>query len=191
MENQETKACPFCGGPAEVRPREDYYDFRVFCKDEKCGCSSPKGGRTFEEAQEWWNRRAGDRQPMPSETGGTKGVGMSDLLSGAGLIASERLRQKQQEGYSDEHDDEHVFAEIVEAAICYADHAAMHQGIGAKDYRNYDAPDDWPWDYSAWKPKSPIEDLVRAGALIAAEIDRLKRLKASKPDNARADLPPR
>jgi hypothetical protein len=29
MENTEIKACPFCGGPAETRPREDYYDFRV------------------------------------------------------------------------------------------------------------------------------------------------------------------
>jgi hypothetical protein len=80
MNSTEIKACPFCGGTAEARPREDYYDFRVFCKDDKCGCSSPAKGHTFEQAQEWWNRRAGDRQPVVPETGSAKGVGISDLL---------------------------------------------------------------------------------------------------------------
>jgi hypothetical protein len=34
----------------------------------------------------------------------------------------------------------------------------------------------WPFDGSWLKPKSAREDLVRAGALIAAEIDRLDRV---------------
>jgi hypothetical protein len=39
-------------------------------------------------------------------------------------------------------------------------------------------PDDWPWDWRFWKPSvDPIRDLVKAGALIAAEIDRLQRKK--------------
>jgi hypothetical protein len=108
---------------------------------------------------------------------GVAPVGSKKLLSGAGMIATERLRQKTQEGYSDEHDDEHEFGEIVEAAICYADHAAKRSFLGAKEYRDYESPDEWPWEWSFWKPKTPIKDLVRAGALIAAEIDRLKRLK--------------
>ena len=74
MNSTEIKACPFCGGPAEVRPREDYYNFRVFCKDDKCGCSSLGRGQTFEQAVEWWNRRAGDRQPVTPEVEGVKAL---------------------------------------------------------------------------------------------------------------------
>lgn len=34
----------------------------------------------------------------------------------------------------------------------------------------------WPWDADAWKPtQDPIRQLVKAGALIAAEIDRRQR----------------
>jgi len=34
----------------------------------------------------------------------------------------------------------------------------------------------WPWGSEWWKPsKDPIRDLVKAGALIAAEIDRLQK----------------
>jgi hypothetical protein len=37
---------------------------------------------------------------------------------------------------------------------------------------------DWPWSKKWWKPSSdPIRNLVKAGALIAAEIDRLQRAK--------------
>jgi hypothetical protein len=38
-------------------------------------------------------------------------------------------------------------------------------------------PKDWPWDLSWLKPSpDPKHNLVKAGALIAAEIDRLNRL---------------
>jgi hypothetical protein len=42
----------------------------------------------------------------------------------------------------------------------------------------------WPWNKSWWKPRNAIEDLTRAGALIAAEIDRLQRIneKAAHPE---------
>lgn len=36
----------------------------------------------------------------------------------------------------------------------------------------------WPFNRKEWKPSSdPIRNLVKAGALIAAEIDRLHRVK--------------
>jgi len=38
----------------------------------------------------------------------------------------------------------------------------------------------WPWGKEWWKPSDRRRDLVKAGALIAAEIDRLDRAK-SKP----------
>ena len=44
------------------------------------------------------------------------------------------------------------------------------------------APFGWPhtWDASWWKPKDRRRDLVRAGALIIAEIERLDRLDAAR-----------
>ena len=44
--------------------------------------------------------------------------------------------------------------------------------------RPYVVPRDWPWEPEAWKPTYPVRDLVKAGALIAAEIDRLERANA-------------
>lgn len=38
----------------------------------------------------------------------------------------------------------------------------------------------WPWSREWWKPKNPRRDLVKAGALIVAEIERLDRLEAQK-----------
>jgi hypothetical protein len=38
----------------------------------------------------------------------------------------------------------------------------------------------WPWEWSFWKPRDPVRNLVIAGALIAAEIDRLQRKGGSK-----------
>ena len=55
---------------------------------------------------------------------------------------------------------------------------------GPTDYRNEEPPDSWPWDEGDWNPQDPERDLVKAGALIAAELDRLQRAKR-KPHNGR------
>lgn len=94
------------------------------------------------------------------------------LKSGAQLIALERERQKQIEGWTLEHDDAHEAEEILQAAICYCAHAATYE-INLSDVP-------WPWAQAWWKPANPVRDLTKAGALIAAEIDRLQR-KASVP----------
>lgn len=97
---------------------------------------------------------------------------------GAALIAAERRRQVEVEGWTAEHDDAHDCGEMVEAAICYAEQAKGRGWVSPEKYRQdeVDPFGDWPWDESWWKPQTPIRDLVRAGALIAAEIDRLQRL---------------
>ena len=81
--------------------------------------------------------------------------------SGVGLIAEERKRQIEKEGWLAAHDDEHANGEMAQAAACYT--------LGEDCV-------EWPWEEEWWKPKDRISDLVRAGALIAAEIDRLTRL---------------
>jgi len=91
-------------------------------------------------------------------------------VTGVSLIAAERLRQAVKENYTDTHDDGHNASELILAAICYCEHDALGLNQGR-------VPDSWPWENAAWKPKDRIRNLVRAGALIAAEIDRLRRLE--------------
>lgn len=89
---------------------------------------------------------------------------------GAGLIAIERARQKSVEGYDQLHDSLHPTDEFCRAAIAYAVHdVAVIPFDGA--HKGW-----WPekWDADMFKPKDRQRNLVRAGALIAAAIDRLK-----------------
>lgn len=91
---------------------------------------------------------------------------------GAKLIERERQRQVDVEGWTEEHDDQHINGELRDAAICYA--------MVCDDRAGENAGDLWPWDVriavGMWKPSDdPIRNLVKAGALIAAEIDRLQR----------------
>ncbi len=64
------------------------------------------------------------------------------------------------EGYTPEHDDLHLSGELLLAALAYL--CTPGEEI-------------WPWDREAFKPKDPIQNLVVAGSLIAAEGDRLIR----------------
>ena len=36
----------------------------------------------------------------------------------------------------------------------------------------------WPWDGNRWKPSTPRNDLIKAAALLIAEIERLDRIEA-------------
>lgn len=101
-------------------------------------------------------------------------------LGGALQILGERERQQAEERWTDEHDDMHGAGELAQAALCYVREAiADEQGL----FRST-VPSDWPWDEVWWKPTDSIGDLVKAGALIAAEIDRLERLMARNSEAA-------
>jgi hypothetical protein len=89
------------------------------------------------------------------------------MNTGAELIAAERARQTAEEGWTLEHDAEHTDDELARAAACYA-MPAMYRA-----YVDPMCPADWPWHRGHWKPGNRIRELVKAGALIAAEIDRL------------------
>lgn len=104
---------------------------------------------------------------------------------GAGLICIERNRQLTEEQWGDAHDDKYKANELPRAAACYA------MGKQFKYFNGYlsgvhfeNEPrltQAWPWDEGWWKPKRDdsdeerIRELSKAGALIAAEIDRLLR----------------
>ena len=94
------------------------------------------------------------------------------MKNGIELITEERERQMKVEGWTPEHDDEHTVGELAMAASCYA---------MTPQCRTYSITDSgWPWDSIWWKPtpQNRILELQKAGALIAAEIDRLQRKKA-------------
>lgn len=96
----------------------------------------------------------------------------STISNGAVLIASERQRQIEKEGWSAAHDDGHSNQEMILAAIAYASVDLARKGF-LRDRLGLSV---WPWETSWWKPnRDHIRNLVKAGALIAAEIDRLER----------------
>jgi hypothetical protein len=96
--------------------------------------------------------------------------------TGIELIDAERERQVSEEGWTPEHDAGHRDETIVMAAVCYATPEDRREYHGGPTFRSH-APIRWPWGSQCWKPTPDdrIRELVKAGALIAAEIDRLKR----------------
>jgi hypothetical protein len=100
-------------------------------------------------------------------------------VTGIDLITKERLRQVEVEGYRQDHDRYHTQAELVRAAICYA-RLALHQTflhVVTDDEvpPSFEGPPrEWPWSRADWKPDpDPTRNLAKAGALLAAEIDRV------------------
>jgi len=104
---------------------------------------------------------------------------MTHPKDGAERIAAERKRQIKEEGWKAEHDDAFTHSELVNAAICYA----LREGSRRQKYARADGvyktiiDHFWPWDIKYWKPTpdNRIRELEKAGALIAAEIDRILR----------------
>lgn len=100
---------------------------------------------------------------------------MMSKLTGIELIAAERERQITAEGWTFEKEDLMTSRQLTSAAMCHLsvltllskDHILFHERF-------------WPFPLDEWfapgsVPLSRIGTLSRAGALIAAEIDRLQR----------------
>lgn len=110
------------------------------------------------------------------------------MTTGAERIAIERMRQVEVEGYDAAHDDEHDGGQLALAAACYAASVACARIYVREDYAaaiHFDDP--WPWEerfdarpHDGNVLKDPDDEqairlLEKAGAMIAAEIDRLLR----------------
>jgi hypothetical protein len=102
---------------------------------------------------------------------------------GSELVFLERIRQMEVKGWTPEHDDEHDGFELSAAARCYTIAAeATKYGSNNVTFDGYrpgeriPSSSDWPWAQDSWKPsEGPLRNLVKAGALILAEIDRIVR----------------
>ena len=95
-------------------------------------------------------------------------------------IIAERQRQISEEGWTPEHDDKYNDFQLALAAAGYAQNVADYAGEYCQPHSSInwtDAPEPeaWPWSPVWWKPTNPRRDLVKAGALILAEIERLDR----------------
>ena len=117
--------------------------------------------------------------PQPKAQGTDPNPG--DLLTWSSQavldVAAERRRQIESEGWTPEHDDKREGGDMARAAACYALHAAGYRGDDTAMLRF------WPWLDAWWKPGDQRRDLVKAGALILAEIERLDRAAAApKPE---------
>ncbi|AFA44896.1 hypothetical protein [Rhodobacter capsulatus] len=96
-------------------------------------------------------------------------------------VLDERRGQRTREGFDAAHDDAHELGEMALAGACYAREAwsALALGVGDTPVPGW-APEDWPWHSSWWKPSGNRRNLVKAAALILAEIERLDRAAARK-----------
>lgn len=93
-------------------------------------------------------------------------------------ILAERERQKNVEGWTTERDDGYEYGQLGSAAVVYV--LSHLTGVGFKPDHRLPAMGDalatyWPWCESWYKPDFGRRDLIKAGALITAEIERLDR----------------
>ena len=80
-----------------------------------------------------------------------------------GEVVRERYRQLEL-GYDATNDR----GELAKAAACYALNAASPLTLRFSS---------WPWEAESWNPTTPRRDLIKAAALILAEIERLDRVR--------------
>ncbi len=111
----------------------------------------------------------------------------SVVTSGAQLIADERARQIEEKGFNANSDAYYTLDELALAAIVYALPEERRRdiyllaGVHVCVTRSMQEAL-WPWDPVWFKPGNRIRELTKAGALIAAEIDRLQQRESTDDD---------
>jgi hypothetical protein len=120
------------------------------------------------------------------------------MSTGIELIIKERERQINEEGWTPEHDAEHTNGGLALAAACYASPVLLYEKHEYAKGVSFEDP--WPWspvwdkrpgDGNTLRENSPmyvnrderLKQLAKAGALIAAEIDRIVLAKEQKDGN--------
>ena len=175
---------------AQVIPRTEH-EYRIPILGEKQATHSrqAQGGALSDEQRELALLKAIDLPTLAEAAAFRKGWKAAILARAAsepraeGLTAAardvlaERQRQITAEGWTLEHDDQHADGQMAAAAGYYALACSWpHE----RDIGRGHVPTYWPWTPDWWKPKAPRSNLVRAGALILAEIERLDRAAQNK-----------
>ncbi|WP_232446719.1 hypothetical protein [Burkholderia ubonensis] len=94
-----------------------------------------------------------------------------EMTDAARDVLAERRRHVEQEGWTPAQDDKYRDHELSCAAGCYAMYTLA--------YPAGDPPPAWPWAAEWWKPTTHRRNLVKAGGLILAAIERLDRATAA------------
>lgn len=130
----------------------------------------PNGGRDWDAINAMYEAIAAGK--IPGVVTGEKVAELQQRLQQSALadVMTERQRQIDAEGWTPQHDDEHTGGEIADAAACYARLGSGWSVWGVLRW--------WPWEKDWLKPSEPRRSLVKAGALILAEIERLDRAAA-------------
>ena len=95
------------------------------------------------------------------------------MTKAADDVLAERKRQISEYEWTAKHDDDYANNELALAAALYAlpqDHRETVCDTGDTILTLL-----WPWGWEWWKPGTRRRDLVKAGALILAEIERIDR----------------
>jgi len=115
--------------------------------------------------------------------------GLKTMLTPSQAVAdvlAERRRQVEVEGWTADHDDGHDKGEMGAAALNYAAAAVITTCLNGDRYMAGPPLDSmgwaigWRWAPHWWKPGTVRRMLVKAAALIIAEIERLDRAAARK-----------
>ena len=109
------------------------------------------------------------------------------MSAAATAILAERQSQITQEGWSESHDDDHAIGELAQAGASYALYAArqLHNSWASPAgdvyaLRGLPYKDVWPWSDSWWKPADFRRNLIKAGALNLAELEKFDRLRGKR-----------
>jgi len=88
----------------------------------------------------------------------------NNMKTGIEQITEERVKQISKYGYTPYHDTGYNNKHLLLAALSY-----LKTAIGGEEAQMLN----WPWEPKYFKDEGYVENLKKAGALIAAELDRL------------------
>ena len=206
----ELKPCPFCGGEAHI--------VHLAYGDDVDWSGFPEGEWTSDHVREAERRGvdvrfsvacsvcgvsvryfdpASGREDFKSEAeaiAAWKTRFMEPVARGTMYITRERNRQIVEEGFSEDMDAFYQRGELLKAALNYTAAAFLTTKLNGTAY-SAEPPLQgmwafgWPWDQAFWKPGTPRRMLEKAGALIAAELDRLDLVDRMNADDADGETP--
>jgi|GEM_PF-2506417 len=181
------RTCSGCHETCDGHPVGDYPYSEILKCDLGAGCSECGGiGAVWDDTDYGAMAAAGDadeiareeaRAASSSTNAHASAAQTEGITTAARDVLAERERQVTAEGWTAEHDDQHDAGEMAAAAsaYCLAAADALHPfSHGDGNYRDH-APVQWPWAPEWWKSSTPRRDLVKAGALLLAEIERIDR----------------
>lgn len=122
------------------------------------------------------------------------------MKSGVEIIGAERGKQVNKHGYSLSHDLTHDSGQLTDAAIAYIRFNLYDSNEGDRDEADFGDPDapvvmipsEWPFLPEEFHgiDDDRITQLAKAGAFIAAEIDRLNGYNAAYSEEVHMPSPP-